>query len=508
MAKNTHNKTILQKVLSSKWFFIAIIVFFVFQTGWIALSTSYPMIFDEEYHLGIIDIYSRQISPFITTQPAEAAFHGDITRYGSYLFHYLMSFPYRLIHLFTSDLQTIVIIMRFLCIGFVLLGLYMFRQFALRAGVSKAVTHTAIAVFTLIPLVPFALSQINYDSLAFLCIATIFYLVVRSIEPSKRQVVWFSLLIALSCFASLVKFTILPIAFTGVVFVLVYFWKKHGKKTFHILFNQGRKLPKITGLLLVLIVVLGLGLFSERYAVNIVKYKAVEPKCHKVHSVESCIQYTVWRRDTTWKQNNDAKNIKRNDPIVYTTTYWAPHIFADSTVVAAFADKQNKVDQIRYLPNGSTMQGSPGTPTLQYASIVMAILSLMVLIFTWKKIHQRVFKYLVISSLVVYATSLWVRNYTDYLSIGAGTAAQGRYFIPFLIPIFILFCLGWSILLKKQHQRATILIISVLLLSQGGGVANYMLYSNKNWYFPQQQQSIEATNNSAKSFLKTFTIFK
>ncbi len=52
--------------------------------AWIAVSAIYPMLFDEEYHLGIIEIYSHQLSPFITVQPPEAAFHGDITRYGSY----------------------------------------------------------------------------------------------------------------------------------------------------------------------------------------------------------------------------------------------------------------------------------------------------------------------------------------------------------------------------------------------------------------------------------------
>jgi nitrate/nitrite transporter NarK len=53
------------KTISSKWFFISITTFFFIEMAWIALSAIYPMLFDEEYHLGIIDIYARQISPFI-----------------------------------------------------------------------------------------------------------------------------------------------------------------------------------------------------------------------------------------------------------------------------------------------------------------------------------------------------------------------------------------------------------------------------------------------------------
>ena len=107
-------------IISSKWFFIFVTIFFFAEMAWIALSAIYPMLFDEEYHLGIIDIYARQISPFIASQPAEASFHGDITRYGSYLFHYLISFPYRFISIFTDDLPTKIIALRFNCIGIVI----------------------------------------------------------------------------------------------------------------------------------------------------------------------------------------------------------------------------------------------------------------------------------------------------------------------------------------------------------------------------------------------------
>lgn len=500
-----HSVTILAKVLSSHWFFVFIATFFALQMIWIALSNIYPMIFDEEYHLGIIDIYARQLSPFISTQPAEAAFHGDITRYGSYMFHYLMSFPYRLINVFTSDIHTIVVIMRLICISFVISGLVVFRAFLLRSGVSRAVSHSAIGFFTLIPLVPFALSQINYDSLAFLLTAIILYFAIRSVKNSDKQISWIICLLSISALSCLVKFTILPIAFSAVLFVAVMLWRKHKKKTIKILIKQAKKTSHLHMALLSLFFIFAIGMFAERYATNIVQYRAIEPKCHKIHSRESCIQYTVWKRDTTWKASNDAKNKSRDNPFVYTSSYWAPHIFNDFFVTASFVYPVEKPLEVRYLP--TTMQASAGNPILRYSGWVVLIISIVVLAFSWKKLPLKPFRYLVLITIIIYATSLWLRNYSDYLSIGAGTAAQGRYFIPLLIPVFAVVGLGFRYYLRRIRYQLVFLVICALLFSQGGGAANYMLYSNSKWYWSDNRKTITYFNKTAQKALRIFIRF-
>lgn len=496
--------SLLARIFGSNWFFAFIVTFFILQTVWIALCAIYPMLFDEEYHLGIIDIYSRQISPFIYTQPAEAAFHGDITRYGSYLFHYIMSLPYSFIQYFTHDLHLTVVLMRFICIGFVVAGLFVFRSFLLRSGLTKSMTHIAIGIFTLIPLVPFAFAQINYDSLAFLMIATIFYLTIRTIEKTKKQILWLILLLATSSIACLVKFTILPIAFACVLFVAIILWRQYHKKILKVLQKQASNLPKLLLVFSVLFLIFGIGLFVERYGVNVVKYHAIEPKCDRVHTNEECIQYTVWRRDTTWKQNNDQVNTKRNDPLIYTTTYWAPHIFSDFTVTAAFVYDHDQPLEIRYLP--TTMQASAGAPILRYSSWVILVISIIFLSITWKNLPNRKFRYLVALVIVIYSISLWTRNYTDYLHIGAGTAAQGRYYLPLLIPVFAMVGLAFRHVLTRMRYQLAFLAVCLVLLSQGGGVATYILYSNAKWYWPDNRQTFVSINKSTNKLLRLFTI--
>lgn len=499
----------ITNIISHPLFFVGVVILFFLQMLWIALSSNYPMLFDEEYHLGIIDIYARQWSPFITTQPPEAAFHGDITRYGSYLFHYVMSFPYRIISLFTHDMQTVVLLLRLVCISFVIGGVIMYRKVLLKASISHTLAHASIFLFTLIPLVPFAFSQLNYDALAFLLIPTILYLALQTVDSKNNQLFWFVILISLSMISTLVKFTILPIAFAAIIFCAYKLYIKHRKKIFKYLKTQFLSYSKYTIIVTGLFLVLATGLFFERYGVNLVQYKNIEPKCDQIHSRESCLQYTVWRRDTTWREANEAKNKPRDNAFMYTVSYWAPHIFNDFFVVGAFVYLPKDIPlEIRYLPSGpGSLQASAGNPVLRYAGWVFLYLTIIMFVLNWRRIPHKKLLGLMALVFVIYTASLWIRNYTDYLRIGAGTAAQGRYFLPLLIPILALVGSMYAVILKKQSYKLSMFVVCVMLLSQGGGVANYILYSNPKWYWVEGRQVITDVNMSARKTLRLFTPF-
>jgi hypothetical protein len=220
------------------------------------------------------------------------------------------------------------------------------------------------------------------------------------------------------------------------------------------------------------------------------------------------MQYTVWRRDTTWKEANDAKQVVRDNPLVYTTEYWAPHIFNDFFVVGALVNQTDKPLELRHLPSGpGSLQASAGNPVLRYSGWVIAVISLFVVWRYWRHIPHKKLLALIALVLIIYTTSLWIRNYTDYLRIGAGTAAQGRYFIPLLIPILAVVGLALASALRHTKNRAIILTIFLLLFTQGGGVGNYILYSNQRWYWQEQRQTITSLNNSLRKILRTVIPF-
>src|ERR1044071_4545924 len=107
----------LTRTMGSRRFFWVVLGFFVFESLWIGLSAVYPMAFDEEFHLGVIRIYSQQWSPFLASQPENANQFGALVTDPSYLYHYLMSFPYRLIAVITDNLMVQVILLRLFNVG-------------------------------------------------------------------------------------------------------------------------------------------------------------------------------------------------------------------------------------------------------------------------------------------------------------------------------------------------------------------------------------------------------
>ena len=164
MKQNAYRRRIVA-FLGSREFFWGVVVLLVLQALWIACSGRYPMAFDEDFHLGIIRLYAHHLSPFWSGQPAGADAYGAIARDPSYLYQWLISFPYRLITVFTNDQTIQVLILRFVNIGLFAWGLSVYRRLLLKTGASAAIVHSCLLVLVLIPVVPLLAAQINYDNL-------------------------------------------------------------------------------------------------------------------------------------------------------------------------------------------------------------------------------------------------------------------------------------------------------------------------------------------------------
>lgn len=156
-------------ILESRTFFWVVVALFVAQATWLAVSASYPMIYDEYYHSGFIDIYSKHILPFINSQtPEQTVIYGDITRVPSYLFHYLLSFPYRIVGFFTDSFYIKIVSLRLINVAFVALGLIFFRKLLLQARLKKSIIHVALFCVVMLPIFPYVAAHVNYDNLLFL----------------------------------------------------------------------------------------------------------------------------------------------------------------------------------------------------------------------------------------------------------------------------------------------------------------------------------------------------
>ena len=112
-----------RRVLKSNLFFRFVLALFVLQAGYIAVKSGYPLAFDEGFHVGVIQLHAQQWNPFLGQLPDSANQFGAVATDPSYLYHYLLSFPYRAINLVTTNSFYIVLMLRFISIGFFALGI-------------------------------------------------------------------------------------------------------------------------------------------------------------------------------------------------------------------------------------------------------------------------------------------------------------------------------------------------------------------------------------------------
>ena len=473
--------------LGSRTFFYVIIGFLVFQAAWIALSGAYPMAFDEDFHLGIIKLYAHHLSPFWTSPSPQGAF-GAVSRDPSYLYQYLLSFPYRLIALFTSNTASVALILRFINIGLLASALPLYRRLLLRARISNAAANSVLLLYVLIPVVPFQAAQINYDNLLIPVVAGTLLLTLKindELTDYKRlntaQLGW----LAVACLlGSLVTYVFLPIFVALALWLGWRVWRTLGLgRKFWLTLGFGLTLAtkRLRWLLLICLAV-SLMLFGERYGVNLVRYHFPFPDCAQVLTVEQCSDYGPWYRDYIAKAHKGPID---NNPIVYSGTW-----FGGMWVRLFFA--------VAGPHNDFETRGPLTMPSLSAVALIAGGLALVGssrkrLTYVFQSTAVRLF--VIVSSF--YALILWIDNYGAYLKTGQPVAINGRYLLP-IIPLAVVpLVLAYQAAFRRQTRiKAGLAAAAIICMLLGGGFLTYVLRSNDSWYWPNP--AVKAANHAVQ----------
>lgn len=480
----------LTKAFASQAFFIAIMVFFVIQAVWFAVTALYPMAFDEDFHFGIIKIYATHLSPFLTEHPAGADAFGAITRDPSYLYHYLMSFPYRwLTALFESE-TTRIIVLRLINVALFAFALVLFRRFLLRVTKSRAFTHVSLAIFTLIPIIPQLAAHINYDNLLMVLMAWCCLLVAdihRQFNAHRIDLRSITTLFIVCLFTSVVKYAFLPI-FVGIVLFVVFDLYRNFKRPQDMkeplrINWQAIRLRTKLGFLFFLVV--SGGLFFQRFGINAITYHTPIPSCDQVLTVDHCSAYGPWNRDYNLALNKGEVD---ENPVGYTGMWlrglWWRLFFAINSSERSYTNY-------------------PPLPVPATAAIVLAV----TMVITALVYFRRVFTgqpLLVFCGIVLlcYCGALWIEDYNMFRETGQPVAINGRYLIPVL---FLMAAIGWKSLtvafnrLKIGAYRPLFAAVILLCFLQGGGVFTYIMRSDSSWYFPSS--AANTMNEKARTIL-------
>lgn len=486
-------------ILASNKFLIFVVGLLVFQAAWIALSAQYPLAFDENFHFGVIKLYSQQWGPFFSSTPSGAAAFGALTRDPSYFYHYLMSFPYRLIALFVQNEVHQIITLRFINIGLFSAGLVAFWRLLLGLRLPKKLVNFSLFMLVLVPIVPFLAATINYDNLLFLLLPITLMLAItcgRMLRlqgelPAGRLL----LLVIMSLLISLVKFVFLPILLVIFVYLLAIFLRQPHKKRIALTARRSFiALPVKVKVVLLLGLVMASALFLERFAVNIIEYGNVTPPCSKVESVEYCSQYGPWARDQYLAQQAKAQNLKPDPNPINFFVNWAH----DLLYRLYFAINYDYATQ-------------PPLFIPYRLAFVVGSLGLLFLLVWGRSIFTRQKELLLpLGAGLLYTSALFYINYTDYLKYGERVAVNGRYFIPLLPFIFVFIGLAYGRFFglikssKRVYATSFAVLLAVLLALQGGGILTFIVESSPNWYW--QDTAVIRINQAAQKFVSLFIL--
>jgi hypothetical protein len=495
----------MQKVLlrvaeymRSTRFYRLILAIFLIEAVWIAVSAAYPQAFDENYHFGLIKVFSHYWLPFLTNQPPHADAYGAVARTPSFLYHYLMSFPYRLIELFVKKQIIQVIILRLINVGLFVYGITLFRKVLLRVGSSKLLTNLILILFIFIPIVPQLAAQINYDNLLIPLTAAMILLSFRLMDElrAKKVSIWTIVLFLGSCLlTSLVKYAFLPIFAGMVLFLLVVLYKNY-KDNFRLFFQQlessWRQQSKLAKITIVFLAIVPLGMFSEMDLANLVMYHSIQPSCSKVISIKQCMAYSPWAYNYKNHQKiiNATNPVNFNNPVIYTFQWlywmWYRLFFAINGP-------------------GGHFKNYPPLPLPSAATFLLVIAGIVALFKWWRKIFADNIYLLMIAVIVAsYTIALMGQGYFTYLYTDVLENMNGRYLVPILLLAAAILGQALSLSFKKQSSKILVAIIVLIFFFEGGGVITFIARSEPSWYV--HNKVIVKVNNTARKVIKHVVI--
>jgi len=457
------------KLLSSQWTFVFTLLVFVAETGYLSLTSRFPMAFDESYHFSLIKFFSHRLNPIVTSQAGSTYGLGAIVQNPSFLYHYLLSFPYRLVALFTNSLEVQAVGLRFVNIAFAVASLIVMRRLLRLLNLSGALTNIVVLVFALTPVVTALSAQINYDNLLILAVTLCLYETAAFARKLDRKIFDAQSLLTLLClclFSSLVKFAFLPV-FAGITVLvackLAFYRPPKKSSRLSVARKSFAGIAKTSKLLLLVAGLVSSFLFVRLYGVNLVKYHNPAPQCSQVLNIRDCKHYYAWDSDYNAQQQEKAHPATDTMNVLGYGVYWlAINGFGIFGAILPLAGPY-------YL-----------SPTFCLIVVILLTVAFVCMAVNFKKVlkgHKNLLAIIAIS--LFYALAIWGRNYHDYLQLGQPVAVDGRYLVPVLIYFYALLGLGAQYALASKQTPQLIIKWALVLLVvfsflYYGGYAQYV----------------------------------
>jgi hypothetical protein len=453
--------------------FSGISTLFVALAAKIAFVRQFPLPYDEGFHFGLIRLYAHHLNPFLASQPAGADGLGAVARDSSYLYHYLMSFPYRFIALFAHSEIVQVWILRGLNIllGLVTLGLV--YRLARRCGLSVLGSQLVILALAITPVFYDLAGSINYDNLLVPLTLTSLLLTLSIRDRLKRGEMPVSATVGLGSLllvTSLVKYTFLPLMVGIALYVAFITLRQMRGRSMTLLGQHVRQLAYGRQFLLIVCLLLSSVLWAQRYGVNMVSYHTPHPQCDAVLSVAACEQYAPWARNYQLHQTRAARPMPASSALYFTFS-WVRSMYIQLFSI------------VSYRPDGSVLYTTQ--TTLRYIARTLVLCGVIAAIFTWQILARQRSRWGLFATVAgLYLLSLYVQNLSDFRNLHAMVAIQGRYLLPILPLVYIAVAAASSLVIEDFRHLVRLTFRQGLRLRYLAALSHYRPFGQGPRTFP------------------------
>jgi hypothetical protein len=325
-----------------------------------------------------------------------------------------------------------------------------------------------------------------------LCLAV--FRLAESLRAQRVDMQAVLLLLIICLFTSVVKYAALPLLIAAVLFVVVVAWrafKGQGRRLRLRIKDGYLRLTRRSRIVLIAAVVVGFGLFAQRYVVNIVQYGHPVPDCGKVLTTDQCLRYGPWGRDYGLAQNK-------------------PSEFKPNPLTYSFDWLRGMRHRLFFAVNGpaSEFHNVVELPVPVITATVIFAGGLLATVIWWRRVFvdnsYRLFFAMLIG---LYAAVLFYDQYGMYTQTGVPVAINGRYLLPVILPMAAL--LGAGIVsglrrFKLSAAKPYLVVLAIALFLHGGGLLTFIMRSDSSWYWPNG--FVQQVNNGTRRVLEPVII--
>lgn len=436
---------------------------------------------DEFRHIGNIFYYATlplSSGPIITNAPDAALWLGEVERFPSYLYYYVMSFPTRALQATGMSHEAVVIVLRLLTATTGLASLVLVRRVLLALGASVAVVGwTAVAV-ALTGRFVWQSAAVSYDMPSMALFLLFLLAGVRVMQTASAR--WYLVLVASAFTVSVTKYTYMPFVVVAVVALTVWVAYASRRRAGPSLVASARSAfvsARASTISLSLLVVVTAGLFIERIITNYVRFGDADPDCDLVHTRDVCMaNYDIFSRNELARSEylaqvaDGSRAPAHYAPLEYTGT-WAD-IYYQSTFF--------------YRGPGTAWGVSTVILVLGFIALIVAAAVIVLNARALLRTPTRVF---IATMSVLYAAGIYFFNLRTYLSVETYFAHSGRYLLPIEGFAIAATLAGGAVLLRAvpQARRGLVYIgclafIAIVALTHNS-IVSFLAYAvDPAWY--------------------------